>query len=80
MGNKLTTAQADRIKAFILSVWAVISLLRLQFFEKLRNGFIEHWMAIVRCQLSQWNQYKIPVFHIDMRNMKHRCINDHLVV
>ena len=74
------TAQADRIKAFILPVWAVIILFRLQFFEKLRNGFIEHRMAIVRRQLGQWNQYKIPVFHIDMRNMKIWCINDHLVV
>ena len=63
-----------------LSCHSSVNLFPLQFFEKLRNGFIEHRMAIVRRQLGQWNQYKIPVFHIDMRNMKIWCINDHLVV
>ena len=44
------------------------------------DGFVQNRMAVIRSNLIQRFQHKIAVFHINMRNMEIRGINDFIVI
>ena len=44
------------------------------------DGFVQNRMTVIWCNFIQRFQHKITVFHINMRNMEIRCIDDFIVI